>query len=151
MKYFRRGSVWLLLVACYFAALLSCSGVPVVCTVTPIDIEELRADSRDFDVELAQVRGRLAKAQADLASWQTRVDSTRLKPPALRADLERVKKMSGVTKKSKRRHKPVRFRQTGSRHIMKRLLTALAIGITAMSWSVLVGGCGGSKTQKVDV
>lgn len=99
MRYSRRGSVWLLLIACSFAIQLSCSSAPVVCKVTPIDIEEMKADSRDLDIQLADAQDRLRRAKADLARWQTRIDTTRTKPPLLRAELEKVKKASGVTPK----------------------------------------------------
>ena len=99
MKLIHRGSIWLLLISCAFAIQLSCSSAPVVCNVTPVDIEELKADSRDLDVALADATNRLTKAKADLAAWHARIDTTRLKPPRLRAELERLKKASGVTPK----------------------------------------------------
>lgn len=78
------------------ALIFGCSTKPTVCTVTPIDIEELKADSRDLDEELAATRERLAQARADLAGWEQRVADLREQPPQLRQDLARLKKQYGL-------------------------------------------------------
>ena len=78
-------------------AFLGCGGNVQVCSVSPIDIEEARADSRDLDQDLDIVRQRLKNAQDDLAAWQTRLAKRRAEVPELEAELVRLKKMSGVT------------------------------------------------------
>ncbi|MDH3217029.1 MAG: hypothetical protein OEN01_12200 [Candidatus Krumholzibacteria bacterium] len=81
------------------AAIIGCSSKAKVCTVSPIDIEEVKSDSRDIDQELAVVRERLGKAQEDLAAWQERLAQRKAEVPLLEAELERAKIMSGVTEK----------------------------------------------------
>lgn len=100
MKDIRVRGIGVLMLACALGAFPSCSSKPMtVCTVTPIDIEELKADGRDLDIDLAAVRERLAVAEADLAGWKQRVAETRQKPPELLLELVRLKKMSGRTEK----------------------------------------------------
>ncbi|MFQ5512084.1 MAG: hypothetical protein ACE5EO_09570 [Candidatus Krumholzibacteriia bacterium] len=76
-------------------AFLGCSSAPRVCNISPIAIEEMKSDSRDLDVILAQAREKLAKAQADLAGWEERLAERQAEPPVLIAELERLKKASG--------------------------------------------------------
>jgi septal ring factor EnvC (AmiA/AmiB activator) len=90
-------AILLLLVA--LNVFVGCASKQVVCTVSPIDIEETKSDSRDLDKELGVVRERLKKAQDDLAGWQKRLADRRAELPQLEAELERQKKMSGVTYK----------------------------------------------------
>jgi len=67
----------------------------MVCTVSPIDIEELKSDIRDLDVELADTRSRLASEQARLAEKQAKLSALEVQPPMLKQELYRLKKMSG--------------------------------------------------------
>lgn len=78
---------------------VGCASAPTVCPVSPIDIEEVKADTRDLEVELADVQGRLKVAQDDLARWESRAADRRAEVPNLRAELTRLKKQSGVTEK----------------------------------------------------
>jgi septal ring factor EnvC (AmiA/AmiB activator) len=78
-------------------AFVGCAGKAKVCAVSPIDIEEVKSDSRDLDEDLAGLRERLKRAQDDLAGWQSRLAKRRTEVPELEAELARVKKMSGVT------------------------------------------------------
>ena len=76
---------------------MGCSAKTQVCTITPIDIEELKADNRDLDAEIATVSERLAQVQAELASKQATRDERAAVPPQLRLELRRAKQASGVT------------------------------------------------------
>ncbi|MFQ5472575.1 MAG: hypothetical protein ACE5FA_06810 [Dehalococcoidia bacterium] len=80
-------------------AILGCASVPKVCTVSPIEIEELKSDSRDLDAELAKLRVQQEKAEAELARWQKRLADRQAQPPVLRVELERLKKASGRVEK----------------------------------------------------
>jgi DNA repair exonuclease SbcCD ATPase subunit len=78
---------------------IGCATAPTVCGVSPIDIEEVKSDSRDRQEELAEFQQRLTVAQEDLARWEARLAEREAEKPELRAELERLKKMSGVTEK----------------------------------------------------
>lgn len=90
--------VVLFVALCSLVAILGCS-TPKVCTVTPIDIEELKSDIRDLDAQLEQARSRLAIVEADLADWEAQRADKAAQVPALHAELDRLKKASGVTVK----------------------------------------------------
>lgn len=80
------------------AAFLGCGRRPVVCNILlPIDIEEVKSDTRDLEQELTVVRERLEKAQDDLAAWEARMALRKSELPLLEAELARAKKASGVT------------------------------------------------------
>jgi septal ring factor EnvC (AmiA/AmiB activator) len=79
------------------AVFAACGGKSQTCTVSPIDIEELKSDSRGLNEDLDAVRARLKNAQDDLAAWQSRMAKRRAELPELRAELVRLKRMSGVT------------------------------------------------------
>jgi hypothetical protein len=76
---------------------VGCGGRAQMCSVSPIDIEELRSDSRDLTKDLEAVQARLGNAQDDLAAWQLRLANRRAELPELRAELARLKRASGVT------------------------------------------------------
>jgi len=90
--------VVLFVALCSLVAILGCAA-PKPCTVTPIDIEELKSDIRDLDAQLERAKARLAEVQAELASWEARRADKRAQIPVLEAELERLKKASGVTVK----------------------------------------------------
>jgi outer membrane murein-binding lipoprotein Lpp len=79
------------------AVFAGCGGKSQMCTVSPVDIEELRSDSRDLNEDLEAVQARLRNAQNDLAAWQLRQANRRAELPELRDELARLKKASGVT------------------------------------------------------
>ena len=88
--------VVLVLTFCAVAGFLGCSKMKP-CTVTPVEIEELKSDIRDVDGQLASAKEALARVQADLASWEERLAERRSEIPQLEAELARLKKASGVT------------------------------------------------------
>jgi chromosome segregation ATPase len=67
------------------------------CTVSPIEIEELKSDIRDVDAQLVSAKETLARVQADLAAWEERLAQRRSEIPQLEAELARLKQASGVT------------------------------------------------------
>lgn len=79
------------------AVFAACGGKSQTCTVSPIDIEELKSDSRDLNGDLDTVQARLKNAQDDLAAWQSRLANRRTELPELRDELARLKRASGVT------------------------------------------------------
>jgi len=90
--------VVLFVALCSLVAFLGCAS-PKPCTVTPIEIEELKSDIRDIDAQLARAKSRLAEVQAELADWEARRAEKRALIPQLEAELEQLKKASGVTVK----------------------------------------------------
>jgi hypothetical protein len=80
-------------------AFVGCATAPATCPVSPIDIEEVRSDTRGLEVQLAEQQKRLKVAQDDLARWEARFAQRKEEKPVLRAELDRLKKMSGVTEK----------------------------------------------------
>ena len=96
MRYQIVQHVVLFLALCAVAGFLGCSATKP-CTVSPIEIEELKSDIRDVDAELASAKEKLARVQADLAGWETRLAERRSEIPQLEAELVRLKKASGVT------------------------------------------------------
>ena len=77
------------------ASMFSCSKEATVCTVSPIDIEELSSDIRDLDIELGEVQKRLEQEQVVLSDRQGTVAGLRAQVPGLEQELERAKKASG--------------------------------------------------------
>jgi septal ring factor EnvC (AmiA/AmiB activator) len=78
------------------AAFLGCAA-PKPCTVTPVDIEELKSDIRDLDGQIAERKEVLAEVQAELAKWEGQRAEKQAEIPELEAELERAKKASGLT------------------------------------------------------
>jgi len=74
-----------------------CSRAPKTCTITPVDVEEVLADTRDLDADLAKLQEELAGVQAELNDWESQVAERRARMPQLRDELVRLKKMSGVS------------------------------------------------------
>ena len=79
------------------AVFAACGGKAQMCTVSPIDIEELKSDSKDLDEDLDAVQARLRNGQDDLSAWQLRLANRQAELPELKAELARLKKASGVT------------------------------------------------------
>ncbi|UCG52527.1 MAG: hypothetical protein JSW58_02975 [Candidatus Latescibacterota bacterium] len=98
MRYRIVQRIVLILALCSLAGFLGCAA-PKPCTVTPIDIEELKSDIRDLDAQLETANERLAQVQADLAGWEKRLAERRAEIPALEAELVRLRKASGVTER----------------------------------------------------
>lgn len=96
--------VVLFVALCSVVAIMGCTA-SVPCTVTPVDIEEFRSDIRDIDGELAQAKERLAEVEAELADWEAQRADRMAQVPLLEAELERVKKASGVTVKPEEEEK----------------------------------------------
>jgi hypothetical protein len=65
--------------------------------VSPIDIEETKANSRDLDTDVAAIHERLKMTQDNLTEWQTKLARRRAELPELEAELARLKTASGVT------------------------------------------------------
>jgi septal ring factor EnvC (AmiA/AmiB activator) len=83
---------------CSLAAFMGCAA-PKPCLVTPVEIEEIKSDIRDLDSQITQGKERLADVQAELAKWEGQRDEKLAEIPQLLAELERVKKASGVTER----------------------------------------------------
>ena len=95
-KFIRR--VVLIVVLCSVAVYLGCA-TPKPCTVSPVDIEEVRSDIRDLDAKLTEDQAILSKLQAVVATVQAQIDEKRAEVPVLQAELERLKNASGVSVK----------------------------------------------------
>lgn len=83
---------------CSLAGYLACAA-PRPCTISPVEIEEIRSDIHDLDAELATRKKELAKLEAEVADLTARIGERRAQVPALQAELMRLKKASGVTEK----------------------------------------------------
>ena len=57
------------------------------------------ADTRDLDTELAGLKQQQAAVETELADWESQVAERREKIPEMRAELDSLKKASGVTEK----------------------------------------------------
>ena len=77
-------------------AFLGCAA-PKPCTVTPVEIEETKSDIRDLDGQIAEKQELLAKVQKTLAKWEGQREEKQAEVPLLLAELDRVRKASGVT------------------------------------------------------
>lgn len=80
-------------------AFMGCSKTFKQCAVSPIDIEEVHADTRDLDAELAGLMAQQNAVETELADWESQVAERRAQIPDLRANLDNLKKSSGVTEK----------------------------------------------------
>ena len=96
--------VVLFVALCSLVAIMGCAA-SVPCTVTPVDIEEFKSDTRDVDGELAKAQARLADVEAELADWEAQLAARMAEVPLLEAELERAKKASGVTVKPEEKEK----------------------------------------------
>lgn len=89
---------WLAGAACAAVVSVSCSKVET-CSVSPVEIEELREDISIIDKDLAGVNERAQALADDLAAKQADLDSKKDKPAQLRARLEQLKRGSGRIEK----------------------------------------------------
>jgi len=72
---------------------------PKPCTVSPVDIEEIKSDIRDLNAEIGRRQEILTKLTTEVAGLEARLTERRGLVPGLEAELERVKKASGVSNK----------------------------------------------------
>jgi septal ring factor EnvC (AmiA/AmiB activator) len=86
----------LFVVLCSLAWYLGCA-TPKPCTVSPVDIEEIKSDIRDLDAEIGRRQAVLAKLSSEVAGLETRFAERQAVLPTLQAELERVRKASGVS------------------------------------------------------
>ncbi len=77
-------------------AFLGCTA-PKPCTVTPVEIEEVKSDIRDLDGQMAEKQELLAKVKKTLAKWEGQRKEKQAEVPLLMAELDRAGKASGVT------------------------------------------------------
>ena len=78
---------------CVSAGVFGCAKVPP-CTVSPVDIEETREDSKILEKDLLAARARAKELSTELASKKAEYDSKKDKPEELRKKLEELKKGS---------------------------------------------------------
>ncbi len=83
-------------VLCSIAWYLGCA-TPKPCTISPIEIEEIRSDIRDLNAEIGRRQEVLTKLTTDVTGLETRLAERRVLVPNLQAELARVKTASGVT------------------------------------------------------
>jgi len=86
-----------LIVAVFSVAVYLGCATPKPCTVTPVDIEEIRSDIRDLDTKLTESKAILAKLQDGVAIVQAQLEEKRTEVPVLQAEFDRLKKASGVS------------------------------------------------------
>lgn len=79
------------------AVYLGCAA-PKPCTVTPVDIEEIKSDMRDLSTTLAERKGVLAKIEEELAALRVEIAEKQAQVPVMQAELEQLEKASGRTK-----------------------------------------------------
>ena len=85
----------------FLAGSIGCAKVPP-CTVSPIDIEETREDTKILDNDLASAKGRAKQLSDELARKKAELDSKKDKPGELRKKLDELKKGSGRHESQKR-------------------------------------------------
>jgi chromosome segregation ATPase len=91
---------WLIGAACAAVATAGCAKVES-CSVSPIEIEELREDIGVIDKDLEGVHDREQQLADDLAAKQADLNSKKDKPAELRARLDLLKRGSGRIEKKK--------------------------------------------------
>jgi septal ring factor EnvC (AmiA/AmiB activator) len=91
---------WLAGAACAAVVSAGCSKVEM-CSVSPIEIEELREDIGVIDKDLSGVHEREQQLADDLAAKQADLNSKKDKPAELRAKLDQLKRGSGRIEKKK--------------------------------------------------
>jgi hypothetical protein len=82
------------------AGSIGCSTAPT-CSVSPVEIEELREDVAGVEKNLAAARERSDALAKELAAKQADLESKKGQPAELRARLEELKKGSGRVEKPK--------------------------------------------------
>lgn len=92
---------WLVGAACAVVMVCVGCGTAPTCNVSPVEIEELRADVKAVQANLATARERRDNLTKELATKQADLDSKKGKPDELRARLEALRRGSGRTDKSK--------------------------------------------------
>jgi hypothetical protein len=83
-------------VLCSIAWYLGCA-TPKTCSVSPVEIEEIRSDIRDLGAEIGRRQEVLAKLNSDVTGLEARFAERGALVPNLEAELARVKAASGVT------------------------------------------------------
>jgi len=83
-------------VLCSLAWYLGCA-TPKTCTVSPVDIEEIKSDIRDLNAEIGRRQEVLTKLNSDVTTLEARLNERRTLVPSLKTELERVKNASGVS------------------------------------------------------
>jgi len=83
-------------VLCSIAWYLGCA-TPKPCTISPVEIEEIKSDIRDLNAEIGRRQEVLTKLTSDVAGLETRLAERQALVPTLTAGLARVKTASGVT------------------------------------------------------
>ncbi len=93
---------WVIGTAFFFVAgSIGCAKVPP-CTVSPIEIEEIREDVKILDNNLASARTRASQLSDELAKKKAELDGKKDKPGELRKKLDDLKKGSGRHESQKR-------------------------------------------------
>jgi len=83
-------------VLCSLAWYLGCA-TPKPCTMSPVDIEEVKSDIRDIDAEIGRRKEILGKLTTDVAGLQARLAKDSRRANASGRTREAVKKASGVS------------------------------------------------------
>ena len=97
--------VVLLVVLCSLAVYGACA-VQRPCTISPVEIEEIRSDIRDIDLKLAERKELLAKLEVELVDLQARIEERRGQLSLVQDELTRLKKASGVVEKTAAENAP---------------------------------------------
>ena len=92
---------WLVGAVCAVSAVFIGCSKPINCTVSPVEIEELKEDVAAVEKNLATARERRDNLTKELAVKQADLDSKKDKPAELRARLEELRRGSGRVEKPK--------------------------------------------------
>lgn len=92
------------LAICVGAGSVGCAKVPP-CTVSPIDIEETREDSKILEKDLVTARERAKELTNELASKKADLESKKDQPAKLRERVDELEKGSGRYKKEEEKDK----------------------------------------------
>ena len=93
-KFIQRAMLTVLL--CSLAGYWACAAQKP-CTISPVEIEEIKSDIRDVGRELAEKQKQLAKLEAEVADLQARIEERREQLTLVQEEFDRAKKASGVT------------------------------------------------------
>lgn len=89
---------------CMSAGAFGCAKVPP-CTVSPVDIEETREDSKILEKDLLTTRARAKELSTELAAKKSEFGKKKDKPEELRKKLDELKKGSGRIDRKKKKDK----------------------------------------------
>ncbi len=96
-----KGKIVFLTLLAFLVPLLAGCSSPPPCTVSPIEIEETREDTKTLDKSLAEAREKAKQLETKLREKRKEYNQKKDKPAELRKKVDELKKGSGRDKDKK--------------------------------------------------